>query len=165
MGEFKKNMYANMPLSKISSMITKPYYGSLLHKMQHSPVKKNFAVLILLEKNTNCTQQFISCALQIDKVSMVKIIDDLSKKGLVNRTQNSKDRREYFIELTPKAHKILPEIHNSINELNIEAFKGFKPKEIETFYKSLYKVIKNVEDLPASHTLVFKIKKKLTKTI
>ncbi len=162
MSELKKAMYGNMPLSKISSMITKPYYGSLLHKMQHSPIKKNFAVLILLEKHTNCTQQFISCALQVDKVSMVKIIDDLSKKGLVKRIQNPKDRREYFIELTAKAHKTLPAIHTAINELNREAFKGFKPKEIEIFYKSLFKVIKNVENLPASHTLVFKIKKKST---
>jgi MarR family transcriptional regulator for hemolysin len=91
---------------------------------------------------------------------MVKVIDGFSKKGLVKRIQNPKDRRAYFINLTPKAHKILPVIHAAINELNTEAFKGFEPKEIEDFYGSLHKIIKNVEDLPSSHTLVFKIKKK-----
>ena len=156
----KKEIYTNLPLSKICSMVTKPYYGALLHKMQHSEVEKSFAVLILLENKKNCTQQFISCALRIDKVSMVKIIDGFSKKGLVKRTQNPNDRREFFIELTAKAHKILPEIHTAIIELNQEAFKGFEPDEIKTFYDSLFKVIQNVEDLPSSHTLVFKIKKK-----
>ncbi|MEO8760509.1 MAG: winged helix DNA-binding protein, partial [Bacteroidia bacterium] len=103
---------------------------------------------------------FISCALGIDKVSMVKIIDTLSKKGLVKRVQNPKDRREYFIELTPKAHKVLPQIHVAIKNLNTEAFKGFAKKEVELFYNLLFRVIENVRDLPASHTLVFKIKKK-----
>lgn len=141
-------------------MVTKPYYGALLHKMEGTIMEKSFAVLILIEKYENCTQQYISDSLRIDKVSMVKVIDGFSEKGLVKRVQNPKDRREYFIKLTPKAHKILPVIHATINDLNAEAFKGFKPKEIEAFYNSLYKVIKNVEDLPSSHTLVFKIKKK-----
>ncbi|MEO8761233.1 MAG: MarR family transcriptional regulator, partial [Bacteroidia bacterium] len=96
MSGFKKDMYTDFPLSKICSMVTKPYYGALLHEMQHTVVEKSFSVLLLLEKQQNCTQQFISCALGIDKVSMVKIIDTLSKKGLVKRVQNPKDRREYF---------------------------------------------------------------------
>ena len=154
-------MYADLPLSKICSMVTKPYFGALLHKMQHSQVEKSFSVLLLLEKKQSYTQQCLSSALRIDKVSMVKIIDGFSKKGLVKRIQNPKDRREYFIELTPKGYKVLPEIHAAIEELNQEAFKGFKPAEIKTFYDSLFKVIQNVQDLPASHTLVFKIKKKL----
>ncbi len=141
-------------------MVTKPYYGALLHKMQGTLVEKSFGVLVFLEKHANCTQQYISDSLRIDKVSMVKVIDGFSKKGLVKRIQNPKDRRAYFINLTPKAHKILPVIHAAINELNTEAFKGFEPKEIEDFYGSLHKIIKNVEDLPSSHTLVFKIKKK-----
>ena len=160
MKDYKREMYTDMPLSKICSMVTKPYYGALLHRMQHTVVEKSFAVLILLEKKQNCTQQFISCTLHIDKVSMVKTIDNLSKKGLVKRVQNPNDRREYFIELTPKASKVLPQIHRSIKELNEEAFKGFKQNEIDIFYNSLFKVIQNVQDLPTSHTLVFKIKKK-----
>lgn len=92
-------------------MVTKPYWGSLVLKLEPIGIDKNFSVLILIEQKTDCTQQFISDTLQIDKVSMVKIIDGFVKKQIVKRIQNLKDRREYFIELTPKGKKILPKIH------------------------------------------------------
>ncbi len=154
MSKSKDNMYAQMPLGKLCAMITKPYFGALTLKMEHFGIEKHFSVLILLEKGQKCTQQFISATLQIDKVSMVKVIDGFTKKGLVKRVQNPKDRREYFIELTAKAHKMLPAIHKGIGELNATAFKGFKPKQKEEFYRSLAKVYHNVEHLPYSHIVV-----------
>ena len=155
-----KLLYKNMPLGKLCSMVTKPYFGALTLKTEHLKIEKNFSVLILLEENKNCTQQYISCSLQIDKVSVVKIIDGFTKKGLVKRVQNPKDRREYFVELTPKAHKILPKIHKTIKELNDIAFKGFSPKEREDFGKAIIKVYHNIEHFPSSHVIVYKTKKK-----
>jgi len=149
-----------MPLGKLCSMVTKPYFGALTLKMEHLKIEKNFSVLILLEENKNCTQQYISSALQIDKVSVVKIIDSFTKKGLVKRVQNPKDRREYFVELTPKAHKVLPQIHKTIKELNDIAFKGFTLKERESFGKAIVKVYHNIEHFPSSHVIVYKTKKK-----
>ena len=154
MSKSEKDIYVQMPLGKLCAMITKPYFGALILKMEHLGIEKHFSVLILLEKKQNCTQQFISDTLQIDKVSMVKVIDGLAKKGLAKRVQNPKDRREYFIELTPKAHKILPEIHKGINELNETAFKGFNLKERKKFFESLVKVYHNIEHLPFSHIIL-----------
>ena len=156
----EKNIYRNMPLGKLCAMITKPYFGALTLNMEHLKIEKNFSVLILLEENKNCTQQFISDTLQIDKVSMVKFIDDFVKKGLVKRVQNPKDRREYFVELMPNAHKILPEIYKTIEDLNEIAFAGLKPSEVKTFYKALNTIRANVKDFPSSHIIVYKKKKK-----
>jgi len=158
-------LYKNMPLGKLCSMVTKPYFGALTLKTEHLKIEKNFSVLILLEENKNCTQQYISDVLQIDKVSVVKIIDGFTKKGLVKRTQNPKDRREYFVELTPKAHKVLPKIHKTINELNDIAFKGFTQKERDDFSKAIVKVYHNIEHFPSSHVIVYKTKKKISKSI
>ncbi len=157
----KENMYTNMPLGKLCAMITKPYFGALTLGMEHLGIEKNFSVLILLEEKKNCSQQFISDTLQIDKVSMVKFIDGFVKKGLVKRVQNPKDRREYFVELTPKAHKILPEIHQTINGLNKIAFAGLSQKAIKDFYSTLNTVLANVKPFPSSHIIVYKTKKKI----
>jgi DNA-binding MarR family transcriptional regulator len=163
MAKTNPDTYLNIPLGKLCSMVTKPYYGALILKMEHLKIEKNFSVLILLEENKNCTQQFISCALQIDKVSMVKIIDEFTKKGLVKRVQNPKDRREYFVELTPKAYKTLPKIHMAIKGLNDIAFKDFTQKERAAFNKAIIKVYHNVKHFPSSHVIVYKQKKR-TKT-
>jgi DNA-binding MarR family transcriptional regulator len=154
------NLYKNMPLGKMCAMVTRPYFGALTLKTEHLKIEKNFSVLILLEENKNCTQQYISCVLQIDKVSVVKIIDGFTKKGLVKRVQNPKDRREYFVELTPKAHKVLPQVHKTIKELNDIAFKGFSAKEREAFAEALVKVYHNIEHFPSSHVTIYKTKKK-----
>jgi DNA-binding MarR family transcriptional regulator len=158
-----KDIYKHLPLGKLCSMVTKPYFGALLLKMEHLGLEKDFSVLILIEKQKNCTQQFISDTLQIDKVSMVKTIDGLVKKDFVSRKQNADDRREYFIELTAKGHKILPKIHKAIKELNEVAFKGLKPKESKTFYETLVKVSDNVKHFPSSHIIVYKTAKKKLK--
>lgn len=160
MAKENKDTYQHMPLGKLCSMVTKPYYGALTKKMEHLKLEKNFSVLILLEENKHCTQQYISSALQIDKVSMVKIIDGFTKQSLVKRVQNPKDRREYFVELTPKGQKILPEIHKAIKELNDIAFKDFTQKERSAFDKALIKVYHNVKHFPSSHVIVYKTKKK-----
>jgi len=154
-----KDIYQNMPLGKLCAMVTKPYFGALVNKLEYLGVEKNFSVLILIEEKPSCTQRFISDALQIDKVSMVKIIDDFAKKQLVKRIQNPKDRREYFIELTEKGKKMLPKIHKGIEELNAITFKGLSQKERDTFYKTLVKVSDNVKDFPSSHVIVYKTKK------
>jgi DNA-binding MarR family transcriptional regulator len=160
MAKENENTYLHMPLGKLCSMVTKPYYGALTKKMEHLKIEKNFSVLILLEENKNCTQQYISCALQIDKVSMVKIIDGFTKQGLVKRVQNPKDRREYFVELTPKGQKILPEIHKAIKELNEIAFKDFTKKVRDAFDKAMIKVYHNVKHFPSSHIIMYKQRKK-----
>jgi len=141
-------------------MVTKPYFGALIQKMEALGLEKDFSVLILIEKQNNCTQQFISDTLQVDKVTMVKTIDGLAKKDFVKRVQNTKDRREYFIELTPKGKKILPKIHKAIKELNQVAFKGMKEKEQSKFYETLAIVGENVKHFPASHIIVYKTAKR-----
>jgi len=165
MSKDEKKLYKNMPLGKLCSMVTKPYFGALTLKTEHLKIEKNFSVLILLEENKNCTQKYISCALQIDKVSVVKIIDGFTKKGLVKRVQNPKDKREYFVELTPKAHNVLPKVHKTIKELNDIAFKGFSLKERDDFSKAIVKVYHNIEHFPSSHVIVYKTKKKISKSI
>ena len=149
-----------MPLGKLCSMITKPYFGALSLKMEHLKLEKNFSVLIFLEENKDCTQKDISCALQIDKVSMVKIIDGFAKKGFVKRIQNPTDRREYFISLTAKGYQILPKLHKAIQDLNATAFKDFSEKEKEVFNRALFKVYQNIKHFPSSHVIVYKTKKK-----
>jgi DNA-binding MarR family transcriptional regulator len=160
MSQSDKALFKKMPLGKLCAMVTKPYFGALVARLEYLGIEKNFSVLILLEEKGNCTQQDISDALQIDKVSMVKIIDGFAKKGFVKRVQNAKDRREYFIELTPKARKMLPVIHKGISELNEEAFKGIKDADRKKLYKMLLKINDNIKHFPSAHVIVYKTTKR-----
>lgn len=48
--------------------------------------------------------------LQIQHHSTVELVDRLSKRNLVRRRRSENDRREVFLELTPKGHRLLQEL-------------------------------------------------------
>lgn len=48
--------------------------------------------------------------LQIQHHSAVELVDRLVKKGLITRTRGEQDRREVFVELTPRGERILDEL-------------------------------------------------------
>lgn len=48
--------------------------------------------------------------LQIQHHSTVELVDRLGKRNLVRRRRSENDRREVFLELTPKGHRLLQEL-------------------------------------------------------
>jgi MarR family transcriptional regulator, transcriptional regulator for hemolysin len=157
----KKTLWdADMPLGRFLSLLTKAYYGALTKKLEHLEIEHYYSILIMIERfqAQNCSQQALCDYLHFDKASMVKRIDYLAKKGLVKRKENPEDRREYCLCLTEKAKKILPDIHQAVEELNEEATKGLTTSQKEEFYNMLWKVYDNISVQP-SHKVSVNFKK------
>jgi DNA-binding MarR family transcriptional regulator len=153
-----------LPLGYTLSKLTKPYYGAFTKYMeQFYELDKHFSILMMIESTENqCTQQYICNQLNLDKVSMVRILDHLDEKGYIKRVTNPEDRRERWIQLTPKAVKELPHIREAVMQMNDKAFEGFKKTEREEFYRMMQKVYDNVIELPA-HPVTLKYSKKSRK--
>lgn len=149
-----------MPLGKYMGVLTKIYFGALSKKLEHLGVDRHFSTLIAIDKTKEkCTQQYLSDLLNFDKVSMVRMLDYLVDKKMIVRTVNPNDRREHIIALTPKAIKIMPEIHKGIAEMNAIAFKGVNKSDREIFYSCMTSILANMEYLPANEVDI-KLKKK-----
>ena len=160
-----KILLTDFPLGRRFGMLVRLYFGALTKKLEKLDIERHYSILILLENSKgNCSQQYISDFLKVDKVSMVRMIDYLTKKGYIKRLVNPNDRREHHIVLTNKAYKMLPKIHKAIDELNAVATKGLSPAEVDIFYKSLDLLTNNLEKQPAHAVLVnFKKSKLLRK--
>lgn len=149
------HLFERLPLGRSLSLLAKTYFGALTKRLEHLEVERYYSILIVIEESDpHCTQQHICDHLRIDKVSMVRILDYLIKKKYVKKVQNPNDRREYFVELTPKAEKVMPEIHMEIANLNEIAFKGMTKEKQKEFYKHIALIHKNVEELPAHKIFV-----------
>lgn len=85
---------------------------------------------------------------------MVRAIDYLSDKGYLERVKNPDDRREFFLELTEKGKKKLPQIIDAIEELNSAAVKGLNKKQTEEFYSTLCLISKNLGSEPADEIIL-----------
>jgi len=125
----------------------KLYLNILSERLKHLGIEKQFSVLVLLDKRGDkCCQQFISDTLHIDKTMMVGVIDDLRKKGFITRTQNPADKREYWIRLTPKAKKHMPEIKEAVQDINKSILKGISPAVIADLNTCLNSIYKNLKE-------------------
>ncbi len=63
---------------------------------------RQMGILTLITEREPMTQVALGAELQIDRTTMVGLIDDLERKGLVRRRRNQRDRRANLISPTPK---------------------------------------------------------------
>jgi DNA-binding MarR family transcriptional regulator len=162
----KESLENFTPLGKTCAELAKKYLGILADKMEFSGIDRFFYPLLLINKeNGGLTQQRLSDILRTDKVTTVRVIDYLSKKGLVKRQVNKDDRREHLLFTTLKAEKIIPFIEKAFEEIEEEAFKGMTRSRIDDFNNCLHLVQNNLSDLPSKkiNHIKFNKTKKLIK--
>ena len=144
-----KAWHTNLPLGKYMDILTKGYKDIFDQKLSHLEINRYYSILLFIENTEHCTQQHISDYFKTDKASMVRIMNYLSKHGMINKHVNEADRRELLVCLTDKAKKILPEIHDAVDELNEAALDGLSKKDIKHLYKYLETINDNLNSLPA----------------
>ncbi len=154
------------PLGLYFSFLTKVFVGATAQRLSQIDLDKYFRVLIVIEQQGSFTQQNLSDYFKTSKVSMVRIIDYLTKKGYLRRKVNAKDRRAHFLILTEKAKKELPGIKQALCELEQYALKGFSEEQKTVFFQCLEQIYVNMSGLPSEDIFVNceKVKSKTRKT-
>lgn len=138
------------PFTKYLASITKYYYGAISKKLQNLDIDRYYYTLVLIaEHEGQFTQQMLAERLEIDKVSMVRIIDYLSKKGYVQRKKNPVDRREHLLEITTKGEKVVPQIKQAFYDINQAAFEGLSSEEAGSFLHCAQTIKNNLSEIPA----------------
>lgn len=92
---------------------------------------RHMSVLTSLDGIGPASQRRISDILGLDKSTMVRIMDELERMGLVTRTRAEHDRRAYAIELTDKGRdsaRVAREIALSVAD---DLYGWLRPKERE----------------------------------
>lgn len=150
-----EEMLRAMPLGRFFAYITKSYYGALSKRLENLEIDRYYSVLLAIDKSgSHCTQHTLCQLLDIDKVSMVRMIDYFLKKNFVRKIQNPADRREYFIELTAKAKQRLSDFYAAVDEMNEVAFRGFSPEQRNTFLNQLLAMEANINELPSEKVII-----------
>jgi DNA-binding MarR family transcriptional regulator len=84
-------------------------------------IGKHWGILTTLKEKGSLTQHDIGRCIHMDRSTMVMMIDDLEKAGLVERRISPTDRRAHSIHVTEKGKGLLPEL----NRLGLAAEKKF----------------------------------------
>jgi DNA-binding MarR family transcriptional regulator len=85
-----------------------------------------FAALTLIARNPGISQTELSHASGRDKSSVTPVVEDLVRRGLIERKRVRSDRRAYRLNLTPAGKKTLATLTRCarVHERNLERIIG-----------------------------------------
>ena len=99
-----------------------------------------FGVLVIIESNPDLKQSELARATQLDRSTVVTVIDNLERRGLVERRASVHDRRSNAIRLTEAGTTLLRKLKRQVGQHEKRLLQNFSPAERETFLALLKKV-------------------------
>ena len=99
-----------------------------------------FGVLVIIEANPDLKQSELARATQLDRSTVVTVIDNLERRGLVERRVALHDRRSNAIRLTDAGATLLRRLKRQVAQHEKRLLDNFSPAERETFLALLKKV-------------------------
>jgi DNA-binding MarR family transcriptional regulator len=94
-------------------------------------------ILLAVYYKSDLIQQDIAEIVKKDKSAVLRHIDNLEKKGLLQRTIAANDRRRNIISITDEGKQFIYEINDRANELFSVLSEGLSSIDVEMFNKML----------------------------
>ncbi len=77
----------------------------------HGMTRAQWGILLWLERQPGLSQKELSELLEVEPISVARLVDRLEARGMVERRPDPKDRRIWRLHLCPSAYPELREIH------------------------------------------------------
>lgn len=107
---------------------------------EHAVTPGLFGVLVIIEANPDLKQSELARATHLDRSTVVTVIDNLERRGLVERRTALNDRRSNAIRLTPDGSALLRKLKRQVIQHEKRLLQNFNAAERETFLALLQKV-------------------------
>ena len=82
--------------------------------------------------------------LDIEPITLCRIVDRLEEAGLVERQRDPSDRRAWLLQLTTTAEPLLEKLRAIATELSAEAFDGLELAQIDALRSGLARIRDNL---------------------
>lgn len=106
--------------------------------------RAQWSVLAHLARNEGTNQAAAADVLEIEPITLVRLLDRLEAAGWVERRPDPKDRRARLLYLTDKAHPILDQMFALSLETREQALIGIGEPEREAILAMLLKIRQNL---------------------
>jgi DNA-binding MarR family transcriptional regulator len=99
--------------------------------------RAQWQVLAYLAANEGIRQGGLAELLEVEGITLVRLLDKLERRGLVKRRQHATDRRVWLLHLTDAAHPILAEMRILGDHTRSEALEGLSEKDRTQLLRAL----------------------------
>jgi MarR family transcriptional regulator for hemolysin len=81
----------------------------------------------------------------VEGPSLVRVLDELERHGLIKRCDSDADRRSKIVRLTDKAEAMVNEIAVCLEQLRDEVLEGVPDTDIAAFRRVLARIRHNIQ--------------------
>ena len=106
--------------------------------------RAQWKVLFKLSRKPGMRQVELADMLEVEPITLCRIIDRLEESELVERTRDPDDRRAWRLHVTERAQPLIEKLRVLGAELADEAFAGIDPQDVEITRQVLARVRENV---------------------
>src|SRR3954471_2491991 len=93
--------------------------------------RAQWKVLFKLTRTPGLRQVELADMLDLEPITLCRIVDRLEEAGLVERVRDPQDRRAWRLHVTAQARPLVEKLQNVGADLVGQAFAGIDPEEIE----------------------------------
>jgi len=143
---------------------TVPWMARTVHRLYDAQAQKildreNLAIaywyyLRVLAERGELNQLELSKRVGIASTTAVPALDNLEKRGLVQRTRDPNDRRKYFVTLKAEGKRLVDEMLPELTGMISASLDGITQKDMRTFWKVMHQIETNLNQTSQSDTVV-----------
>ncbi len=110
----------------------------------HGMTRAQWAVLARLDRQPGLSQNELAHLIDVEPISIGRLVDRLEEGGFVQRSPDPADRRVWRLSLTDKATPILAEVAAFRVELNRTMSENIEPETLATVTRGLRDIRANL---------------------
>ncbi len=106
--------------------------------------RPQWQVLTTLRRHEGINQGGLAEQLDVEPITVCRMVDRLQEAGLVERRADSADRRSWRLHLTPRAHALLEQLRPLAEAMIEEALEGISTRDRQKLDALLEQVRQNL---------------------
>jgi len=106
--------------------------------------RPQWQVLTTLRRHEGCKQGSLADLLDVEPITLCRMVDRLQEAELVERRRDPSDRRAWRLFLTPRAGALLNKLRPMGQEVMTIALEGFTESEQDALRRSLDRIRQNL---------------------
>ncbi|MFT3978161.1 MAG: MarR family transcriptional regulator [Sphingomonas bacterium] len=110
--------------------------------------RAQWKALLGISRHEGIHQGGLADMLEVEPITLCRLIDRMEESGLVERRRDPNDRRAWQLFLTEKALPVLDDLHEHGTALTAQALRGIPEEKIAELSDVLHRIRENLADAP-----------------